>query len=184
MFTKLKELYDFVDQTVATIYTKHPKEICCRPGCDDCCHATFDISFIEAAYLALYLRDNPEVLNRQQDQAQNAAVAFEKMVKTDGDPSTTRIRCPLLSEDKLCLAHSSRPINCRTYGTPTVIESHTHVCGISKFDSEKSYATIDLAPLQKSLNEYSIELVGDDFGNRRFPIAWVFLRIDFFLPRA
>ncbi len=73
-------------------------------------------------------------------------------------------------------------MNCRTYGTPTLINGQAHVCGISEFDNNKQYPTIDLEPLQKSLYEYSVDLVGEDFGKRRFPIAWVFLKTDFFLP--
>ncbi|MCP3889462.1 MAG: hypothetical protein GY702_11415 [Desulfobulbaceae bacterium] len=163
------------------IITKHPKEALCKPGCADCCHAVFDVSFIEAAYLASFLNSHKDILNEQQQFAEQAALQFEQLIKTGDNPSTSRIRCPALAEDNLCLAHKVRPVNCRTYGTPTIIDGTSHVCGLSGFDSKEKYATIDLAPLQKSLNEYSIELVGNDFGNRRFPIAWVFLRLDYFL---
>lgn len=182
MFSRLENLFKFVDETVSDIYSKHPEEVTCEPGCADCCHATFDVSFIEAAFLASHLKQKPEVLESQQSYAEQAAVAYEEMVKSKKDPAKTRIRCPLLSDESLCLAHPYRPINCRTYGTPTLFEGTSHVCGISKFSDSGKYATIDLAPLQKSLHEYSIELVGEDFGMKRFPIAWVILRTDFFLP--
>jgi hypothetical protein len=64
-----------------------------------------------------------------------------------------------------------------------VIDGRTHVCGLSNFQGRNTYPTVDLTPLQASLNRYSVGLVGEAFGNRRFPIAWVVLRTDFFLPR-
>ncbi|PID72639.1 MAG: hypothetical protein CSB34_01260 [Desulfobulbus propionicus] len=182
MFKQLQSLYNFVDKTIDSIYQQHPDEIMCKPGCADCCHAVFDVSFIEASYLASYLKRNPGLLASQQEQATAAAVAYEEMLKKNKDAATQRIRCPLLGEDDLCLAHKMRPINCRTYGTPTVIEGQTHVCGFSGFTGNLTYATVDLAPLQQSLNAYSVQLVGPDFGNRRFPLAWVFLKPNFFLP--
>ena len=182
MFLRLKELYQFVDSTVEQIKNKFPEQVRCKPGCADCCHAVFDISFVEAAYLADFLSSHKDILNSQQERAHSAAVAFEKLLQDDADLAKARIRCPLLGEDDLCLGHQVRPINCRTYGTPTSIDGKAHVCGISEFDNNKQYPTIDLEPLQKSLYDYSVQLVGKDFGKRRFPIAWVFLKTDFFLP--
>jgi Fe-S-cluster containining protein len=182
MFSRLNELYEFVDNTVLQIQNKFPDQVQCVPGCADCCHAVFDISFIEAAYLAQHLSNNKTILNQQQEQAQTAATEFERLLEEESDLAKARIRCPLLGDNNLCLAHDFRPINCRTYGTPTSIDGVAHVCGLSKFDSNNKYPTIDLAPLQKSLCDYSVELVGEHFGTRRFPIAWVFLKTVFFLP--
>ncbi|PHR27048.1 MAG: hypothetical protein COA36_10550 [Desulfotalea sp.] len=182
MFARLNELYQFVDNTVEEIKNQFPEQVHCTPGCADCCNAVFDISFIEAAYLAQFISHQQEIQKSQQERAQTAAVAFEKLLKTDADLAIERIRCPLLGENDLCLGHEARPINCRTYGTPTSIAGKAHVCGVSGFDNKKKYPTIDLQPLQKSLYDYSVELVGEEFGNRRFPIAWVFLKLDFFLP--
>lgn len=182
MFSRLKDLYQFVDNTVEEIKKQYPEQVQCKPGCADCCHAVFDISFIEAAYIAQFLMKNKDVRDHQQEKAQSAAVAFEKLLKEGKDLATARIRCPLLSKNDLCLGHQVRPVNCRTYGTPTVINGKAHVCGVSKFDNNRQYPTIDLEPLQRSLYDYSVELVGEDFGKRRFPIAWVFLKTEFFLP--
>ena len=178
MFSKLRELYKFVDTTVEEIKRQHPEQVLCKPGCADCCHAVFDVSFIEAAYIGQFLSQNPAIKKNQQDQAQQAAEQFEQVIKEQADLSTKRIRCPFLGEDNLCLGHEVRPINCRTYGTPTVIEGKAHVCGLSGFDSQGQYPTINLEPLQKSLYEYSVDLVGEEFGARRFPIAWVFLKTE------
>ena len=182
MLSKLQNLYQFVDRTVAEICRRHPEEVRCGPGCCDCCHGFFDISFIEACGLASSLAESPEIFSRQAQVAREAAASYEKLLREGADASHARVRCPLLGSDNLCLCHQARPINCRTYGTPTLIDNTTHVCGLSGFDRNRSYPTIDLGPLQKSLNEYSVELVGEDFGNRRFPVAWVILRPQFFLP--
>jgi Fe-S-cluster containining protein len=183
MFAQLEHLFRFVDETVAAIYDQHPQAVRCRPGCADCCHAVFDVSFIEAAAIAAHLKQQPELRQRCLKVAEEAAEAYEELLRSAGDPGLARIRCPLLGDDDLCLAHGVRPINCRTYGTPTVIDGRTHVCGLSNFRNRDVYPTVDLEPLQASLNRYSVGLVGEEFGNRRFPIAWVVLRTDFFLPR-
>lgn len=183
MFYNLDKLHEFVDETVDSIYKQFPDAIKCKPGCADCCHAVFDVSFVEAAKIAEFLSNKPELVRQQQTIARDAAVAFEAMVADGADPAKQRIRCPLLSNDNLCLGHSVRPVNCRTYGTPTLINGKTHVCGLSGFMDNESYPTIDLAPLQKSLNDYSVRLVGEEFGNRRYPISWIFLKLNFFLPR-
>jgi len=184
MFSRLHNLFKFVDATVDTIYQQHADEVQCKPGCADCCHAVFDISFIEAANLAVFLSARQEILEKQHEAAMQAAVAYEQLIKNDKDPAAERIRCPLLGQDNLCLAHSERPINCRTYGTPTIINGQTHVCGLSNFDNQLRYPTIDLAPLQDSLHQYSLDLAGEPVGSRRFPIAWVLLKTGYFLPNT
>lgn len=183
MLNPIIELFEAVDQAVGQIYKKHPDEIQCKKGCSDCCHAVFDVSFIEACYLATYLRKHSEIASTQAEKAKKAAVNFEKLIRDNEDFSTARIRCPLLSSENLCLAHSVRPINCRTYGTPTIIDGKSHVCGLSGFNKKKNYPAVQLAPLQQRLNDMSIDLVGKEFGEKRFPIAWVLLKTDFFLPK-
>lgn len=183
MFSKLENLYHFIDESIESIYQKHPKEIRCKKGCADCCHAVFNVSFIEAAYIAGYLAEHRDICKQQQEIAHKSALEFEELVKKEANPSTERIRCPFLSDNDLCLGHIVRPINCRTYGTPTIIDGKAHVCGLSGFDDKQQYTTVDLAPLQKSLEDYSVELVGEDFGRKRYPLSWVFLKTEFFLPR-
>jgi Fe-S-cluster containining protein len=184
MFAQLEKLYRIVDDAVASISTAHAGAVHCRPGCADCCHAVFDVSFIEAARLALFLAENPLILASQQERAQQAAEVFEQLFRNGGDPATARIRCPLLGDDDLCLAHPVRPVNCRSYGTPTIIAGKAHVCGLSGFVGAQVYPSIDLAPLQERLSDYSRQLAGEEFAKRRFPIAWVVLRLEFFLPRG
>jgi len=133
MFSKLLHLYDFVEQTVEKIYTRHPQEVQCKLGCADCCHAMFDISLIEACYLAQQLTADKGAWQESKKEAKKALTTFQQLRKDGSDPAMARIRCPLLAEDNSCRYHQARPINCRTYGTPTVINGQSHVCGLSGF---------------------------------------------------
>ena len=183
MFSKLCHLYDFVDATVAKIVEDFPAEVKCQPGCADCCHAMFDISLIEACYLAHLLQAKTEVLTLSQTAAQQALQSFNEHRSKGDDPAQVRIRCPLLADDDLCRCHEGRPINCRTYGTPTVIHGQGHVCGLSAFDPGKQYPTVNLQPLQESLFTYSEE-IAPGHGHQRFTIAQVILAPERFLIPA
>lgn len=176
MFAKLLHLYQFVDQTMAMLFNRFPDEIRCGKGCTDCCNAIFDLSYIESSYLLVLFKTLPpdirgEILAR----CPSAAQQWQKIFNSKADPSTARIRCPLLSDQGLCHCYAARPVNCRTYGVPTVINGSAHVCGLSNFSIGKSYPTLDLAPLQHSLYEYSVENVGQKLGRQRWPIAIILL---------
>jgi Fe-S-cluster containining protein len=173
MFSKLLHLYSVADQAVNQICQQFADEVKCGPGCADCCHAVFDISAIEAAYLASLLSE--EQCKELSTAAQQALADFSTIMKEKKNPAEARIRCPLLGPEDTCLCYEGRPVNCRTYGTPTVIHGQAHVCGLSGFDKGLSYPTINLEPLQQSLYEYSVELCGPDLGNQRFPLAKIIL---------
>ncbi len=180
MFSKLLHLYSVVDQTVRQIRNQFPDEVKCGPGCADCCHAMFDISAIEAAYLASLLDDEPkEELGKA---AQQALEQFNTILDNKQNPAQARIRCPLLGPEDTCLCYEGRPINCRTYGTPTVIQGQAHVCGFSAFDKGLAYPTITLQPLQQSLYQYSIDRFGMELGSQRFPLALIILEPGKFRP--
>jgi Fe-S-cluster containining protein len=176
MFASLLHLYQFVDQTMAMLFQKFPDEIMCRKGCTDCCHAVFDLSGIESRFLLRMFQELPpdvreEILGR----CHAAEVQWQEIVSGGIDPSKARIRCPLLGEAGTCLCYAARPINCRTYGVPTVINGAAHVCGLSNFATGRSYPSLDLAPLQQSLYEYSVADAGEELGRRRWPVAVILL---------
>ncbi len=180
MFTKLCHLYDFVDKTVEKIYASHPKEIHCKRGCADCCHAMFDISLIEACYLAQQLQADQKIMQDSKEEATTALTQFQQIRTEGGDPAQARIRCPLLDENNACRCYHGRPINCRTYGTPTIIHGQGHVCGLSGFGKGSNYPTINLQPLQESLYTYSEE-IAPGHGQQRFTIAQVILAPERFI---
>ena len=180
MFSQLCHLYDVINETVEKIVTEYRAEVRCHKGCADCCHAMFDISLIEACYLAEQLQKAPQVREHCLPQARTAQEQFQQLRHTDTDPATARIRCPLLAEDDSCQVYQARPINCRTYGTPTVINGQGHVCGLSGFKKGHDYPTIDLAPLHEQLYRSSEE-IAPGYGGQRYTIAQVILATERFL---
>lgn len=116
MFSKLENLFQHVDQAVASIGGQHPGEVKRLPGAG-CCHAVCAVSCIEAASIANYLKMNPGLFDQLRETALLAAVVFEKLAGESGVVSMAPVRCPLLAEAHLCLAQAVRPITCRTYGT-------------------------------------------------------------------
>ena len=177
MFSNLRKLYKFVDETAQRVKEEFPDEVKCRPGCTDCCSAVFDVSYIEAAYLAhCCLELEADIKEMITGQAKQALQEWQQLFATpDHDPSTARIRCPLLNSKGLCSCYQARPVNCRTYGVPTIINNSGHVCGLSGFRKGELYPTINLDPLQQSLYEYSLELGGRESGAGRWPVAAVLL---------
>jgi Fe-S-cluster containining protein len=176
MFAKLLHLYQFVDQTMAMLFNRFPDEIRCGKGCTDCCNAIFDLSYIESSYLlALFKTLPPDIRGEILARCPSAAQQWQEIFDSKADPSTARIRCPLLSDQGLCHCYAARPVNCRTYGVPTVINGSAHVCGLSNFSIGKSYPTLDLAPLQHSLYEYSVKSADEKLGRQRWPVAIILL---------
>ena len=185
MFENLLKLYEYVDQTMQLVRQRFPEEVKCERGCSDCCHAVFDLSYIEAVYLAHRFRLLDDELKAQiRERAETALFEWQELFRGDGDPSTARIRCPLLNDDEQCDCYEARPVNCRTYGVPTVIHDSGHVCGLSGFTKGKSYPTIHLAPLQQSLYDDSIALGGKEFGEKRWPVGAVLLYPEQFEPNS
>ena len=172
----LETLFALADQAFAAVRQAHPDAIACRKGCADCCHAVFDVSLVEAANL---LRHFQGLDHAEQEQiviaAQEAKQAWERIMESRLDPAVARIRCPLLDAQGQCLCYEARPVNCRTYGIPTVINGKGHVCGFSGFEPGKSYPTVNLAALQQMLYDLSVQLAGAEKGARRWPIASVIL---------
>lgn len=151
----------------------------CSKGCTDCCNAVFDLSFIEAAYmLTVFKTLFPETREKILEKSLEAEKQWQKIRANRSDPSFERIACPMLNDHGQCSCYSARPINCRTYGVPTIINGTAHVCGLSKFLKGTSYPTINLAPLQKSLYEYSTTAAGEQLGRNRWPVSVLLLHPD------
>ncbi|PXF54514.1 MAG: hypothetical protein C4B57_06445 [Deltaproteobacteria bacterium] len=176
MFKDLENLFDLADRAVADIQELYSQEVRCRKGCTDCCHAVFDVSLIEA----LYIRRHFDSLSRKQRRAvlniaKKAIKSWNQLITARADLSIARIRCPLLTDSGECICYDARPMNCRTYGIPTVIGDKSRVCGLSGFEQGKTYPTLNLESLQKRLYELSVALKGEDLGRRRWPVAAVLL---------
>lgn len=181
MLNDLDTLFVAIDQAFAAVCQAHPEAITCGKGCADCCQAVFDVSLVEAVNLQAHVqRLDPAVREEIGVAAQEARQAWERIMDAGLDPAVARIRCPLLDGQGLCLCYEARPVNCRTYGIPTVIDGKGHVCGFSRFEPGKTYPTVNLASLQQRLHNLSVHMAGEENGAIRWPIASVILEPSLF----
>jgi Fe-S-cluster containining protein len=174
---ELIDLFTTVDQAFVEVRAQFPDAVHCGQGCDDCCSAVFDLSLVEAVALASVLQGLAEGIKALSlKRASEALAEWDEIVTGDStELARQRIRCPLLGEDGLCVCYEARPVNCRTYGIPTVIAGAGHVCGFSGFESGVDYPTIDLEQLQNALLAMSVRLAGEEAGQKRWPVAKVLL---------
>jgi len=159
------------------IKNDYPEAVTCKLHCDDCCHAVFDLSFIEALYISYHF-------NRQVDAADRLRI-IEKANKADRqvyklkrqaakaareghseDQIVTeigkeRVACPLLNDAQRCEMYDLRPITCRIYGVPMAIGGKGRTCGLSKFKPGEQYPTVNIDKLNQSLYDLSAQLVRD-----------------------
>jgi Fe-S-cluster containining protein len=147
----------------------------CKSGCSDCCHALFDLTLIEAIYINYRFLDRfagkkkEEILERANSadrkiykikrQAHKALMNGENEVKILADVGAERVRCPLLNKEEMCDLYQYRPITCRIYGIPTVIQGMSHTCGKSGFVEGGRYPTVSMDTIYKKLYEISTEFV-------------------------
>jgi Fe-S-cluster containining protein len=76
----------------------------CASGCHSCCHPSLTVSPLEARALRALFEAQPERLKQ--------ALELEERNPHQG------ARCPLLSEEGLCVAYEARPLVCRSFGAP------------------------------------------------------------------
>ena len=51
MFARYEALAGTADRIFEKVEIEFSKEMSCKKGCSDCCHALFDVSLVEALYL-------------------------------------------------------------------------------------------------------------------------------------
>lgn len=174
-FSYLLEPYDDLvqkaDQGFQRMAGEFAENIKCERHCSDCCHAVFGLFLIEAVFLKrdfdqLGEEERKAVLIRG-NEADKALEKLEKTLKTfEDDPqmqaysmAKARIRCPLLTDNNECVLYPFRPITCRVYGIPTMIQGIPRVCGKAGFKKEQSYPTFNLDGVHRELFELSKELL-------------------------
>lgn len=152
--------------------------VSCKPGCSECCHAPFDLSFIEALYINQKFRERfPQSMQRApiEDRADRADRDFHVIKKKAfkasengvpheqilADLAKERIRCPLLDEEDHCILYEHRPITCRLYGVPLDIRGEAKACGKSGFTQGGKYPAVKVELLQDRLMELSAEFVAE-----------------------
>ncbi|XPV77128.1 MAG: YkgJ family cysteine cluster protein [Desulfovibrio sp.] len=151
-------------------------DVKCGKGCSDCCHAVFDLTLIEALYLnhkfneqfkgdgagKSAVLERADTADRQVYQLKRRAFKATQEGRTATEilqeMSKARIRCPLLDEKEGCEIYDARPITCRLYGVPTVIEGSAKTCHISGFEPGKAYPSIHMDVLMNKLHQLSREV--------------------------
>ncbi|MFO8084399.1 MAG: YkgJ family cysteine cluster protein [Desulfobacterales bacterium] len=174
-FDNYKKLVEAADKVFEEIKTKYPDCVTCKIECSDCCHALFDIGFVEAFYINKKFREKfkgaeldllLEKANRTDRQVHKLKKNAYKEYK-DGKDETAiieemaekRIRCPMLNESDRCDIYEFRPITCRLYGVPTSIGGKGHTCGLSGFVKGQSYPTVNLDIIHNALYEISTQMI-------------------------
>lgn len=176
-FEKYEKLVAMSDEVFKSIKEKYPESVKCKSQCDDCCHAVFDLTFIEALYINYQF--NKFFDGQEKESLLDMANKADRMVyklkrkaykaHKDGkdeidiifDMAKERIRCPLLNDERMCVLYNYRPITCRLYGIPTAIGGKAHTCGLSGFEEGKPYPTVNIDKIQQKLYALSAELVRD-----------------------
>ena len=171
LFEPYDTLVSKADQAFQRMAGEFSECIKCEPHCADCCQAVFGLFMIEAVFLK---RDFDRLDEEEREAAlkrgHEAAMAIEKLEGTlkefENDPqmmaysmARTRIRCPLLNDDNECILYPYRPITCRVYGIPTMIQGVPRVCGETGFKKDESYPTFNLGGVHKELYQLSIQLL-------------------------
>jgi len=176
-FERYLELVKAADLVFDKISTEYPQCVKCKLACSDCCHAVFDLSFIEALFINRMFYKHVdeqlrEKLTARANVADRAVYKLKKQAHKDfsaGVPedriisgmAKARIRCPLLNDANGCDMYAFRPITCRLYGIPTEIGGKSRTCGISAFEPGRRYQTVNIDRVQSRLYQISSDLAQD-----------------------
>ncbi|MCJ7685864.1 MAG: YkgJ family cysteine cluster protein [Desulfobacteraceae bacterium] len=159
---------DYAFQRMAGEFSESIK---CDIHCSDCCQAVFGLFLIEAMFLK---RDFDQLDEKEREAALKRGYEADKSIeelemtlkKFENDPQMSaysmaraKIRCPLLNDDNECILYPYRPITCRVYGIPTMIQGVPRVCGKTGFKKEESYPTFNLGGVHKELYQLSLQLL-------------------------
>ena len=174
-FARYEVLVDQVGQVFNKVSTEFADEVKCKATCSDCCHALFDLTFVEALYIKSKFDEHfsGKIRFEITEAANKKDRALGKMKKeaykrhesgmSDTDiieqVSKMRMRCPLLGENGKCMMYDYRPIACRVYGIPTSAGGKGHTCGLSGFDQGKAYPTLNMDLVYDRLYGISKDLV-------------------------
>lgn len=178
-FSPYFKAYEQIQAAADLIFEKmqkeYPDEVQCKLQCSDCCHAVFDLTFIEALYINHHFNKTVEEETRRLV-IEKANVADRQVYRlkrsaakaaNDGKDETeiieemgrARIACPLLHDDETCQMYDHRPITCRFYGIPLSVGGKGRTCGISGFEPGKQYPTVQYEKMLERLYTLSNKLV-------------------------
>lgn len=190
IFSRYETLREEADAIFARMADIYPQCVKCAPGCDDCCHALFDLSLVEAMYInkafaqafdygpeRSRILENASCVDRELTRIKRDMFRAEKDGATPKEimlkAASLRMRCPLLTENRQCALYENRPITCRLYGIPLIIGGQSNVCGFSAFNTGEKYPTVRLDKIQAKLETLSADLAR--LVESRFDLADVYV---------
>ncbi len=171
LFQRYESLVAKADQAFQKMQEEYGECITCKLHCSDCCHAIFGLFLIEAAYLQrhfkeLSIKEKRAALLRGENSEKEHRELEKKLKLYANDRHMIssflrkeRIRCPLLNNHQECTLYVYRPIICRLYGIPLVIQGKAHVCGKAGFKKGEFYPSFNLDEIQRELYLLSRELL-------------------------
>jgi Fe-S-cluster containining protein len=189
------------DALFERIRAEFPELVACREQCSSCCHAPFDLSFVEALYLyAEFQKRIPlgngraAILDEAYKVDHEATLIKRRLFEESlagkdnnallAEMAAETLRCPLLGKDDRCILYEVRPITCRLYGVPAAIGKKSYTCGKTGFVQGNKYPTVALDKMQHRLLALSAELaafLGEDYvslASIYVPVSSVLLKGD------
>lgn len=177
-FKKYEALSATADMVFEKIKKEYPESVKCKKECSDCCHALFDLTFIEALYINFHFleayqgKEKKEIIDKA-NRADRKIYKLKKKAYKDlesgkneteilMDMAMEKVRCPLLNNQDMCDLYANRPITCRIYGIPTSISGMGHTCSLSGFQEGQKYPTVNIDTIYEKLytlsNEFAQEI--------------------------
>jgi Fe-S-cluster containining protein len=179
---ELNELRARCDAAFHKVSLEHAAAVACKTGCDDCCHALFDLAPMEVLALAIAFKQLPrnerrEALRRAEKAAQIYDETALKVLAAKEDQrlkllSQARVPCPLLSKGR-CILYAERPATCRLYGIPVAIQGNARTCNKARFKEGGTYPTVDWDQVNQQLDHLSAAAVSlvPTLTSRRLDVA-------------
>lgn len=176
LFQEYENLAAKADKVFSIIEKEHGSCVKCDIHCSDCCHSVFGLFLIESVYLNYHFYRLDEKFRQEAiqrgDGSDRELQEFEKRLQLLQDPQEVaqamareRVRCPLLNDGRRCELYAYRPITCRAYGIPTIVNGKLHACWKAGFEKGKNYPAFDLDGAYKELYQLSknlLEMAGQD----------------------
>lgn len=177
IFSQYEVLAGAADSIFKKVKTEFPREMVCKTGCSDCCHALFDVTLVEALYLnhhfnRCFIGEEKTALLEKANRADRTVYKIKRDARKRLEKghveedllvslAAERVRCPLLNSRNQCGLYENRPITCRLYGVPSEIGGVTHSCGQSGFIKGKSYPTVHMTKMNQQLFALAAALVSE-----------------------
>lgn len=177
LFREYELLAARADQAFSDMQKEYGSCISCGVRCSDCCHSVFGLFLIESVYINYHFNKLDRKTRREAaprlDRADRELIGVEKRLQAFGhDPrakalamARERVRCPLLDSEEKCALYDYRPITCRVYGIPTVINGAVHACWKAGFEKGRHYPAFDLDGVYREMYGLSKKVLAK-FGKR------------------